>query len=86
MRAYIRQETRRTVKDTIITPVDRLKNRAILAIIGAFAIGSGLIFFSVASFLLLAKILGSYWAAFGLVGLILLILGAIILRLMVKLK
>ncbi len=86
VRAYLRQEARRTVKDTLISPVDKLKNRVILGIIGAFTIGFGSIFLSISSFLILANLLNSYWGAFGLVGLILVITGAIMLGIMAKIK
>lgn len=65
---YIRQEVGRSVQDSVIAPLDALRNRVVFTIIAAFAFGVALIFTGNGLFLLLETAVGQRWIAMLIVA------------------
>ncbi len=76
---YLRQESKETLESSVIKPLNHMKDRMIFGIIAAFLIGLSAIFVSVAVFLLLVKVVGSYWLGLGIIGIILLVGGFVLI-------
>ena len=76
---YFRQESKRTLDDSVIKPLHRIKNKMVFGIIAAVLLGVSAIFLSVALFLLLANAVGSYWLALMLIGAVLLVGGLVLI-------
>jgi hypothetical protein len=72
---YIRQEIGRTIEDSVARPLRRAGKWLALAIIASTLFAVAIIFIAVATFQLLAIIVGATWVAYLIIGGILLLSG-----------
>ena len=77
---YVRQQIKLAVDSGIAAPLKKAGFAAAVAILSAVIFGLAAIFITVGLFLLLIRIVGAAWIAFLIVGVVLLLVGAVIMR------